>query len=213
MSRIPTLSILETAFEVDLAWRRKELSSLYLAALSSVPLSEAQHRAVRAGIVLSYAHLEGFTRQAARCYFDYVRGRNLAYGELAVGFLALKISKIANQVTSKASYYKEAANLLTVHLETAAELPEPDAISANSSLSFSQFREMLFCINIDPSPFVTKEHFFDKVLLERRNAIAHGEFRRPSLDDYLEIHTGVVEILDELQNRLIDAAISEHFRK
>jgi hypothetical protein len=207
------LAALETSLQEDLAWRRKELSSLYLSVISASPQSESQYRAIRSGIVLTYAHLEGFTRQAARCYFEYVRGRNLTYGDLALNFLALKISRIVCHGTTKASYYSSAVDLLTLKIGETAILPEPEVITANSSLKFAQFKEILYCINIDPHPFSSKENFFDKVLLERRNAIAHGEFRRPSPDDYHEIHVGVIEILDQLDTRLIDAATGEDFRR
>ena len=72
---------------------------------------------------------------------------------------------------------------------------------------------MLYSINIDPKPFETKKNFFDVVLLERRNAIAHGEERRASLQDYIGVHIEVVEILDLLSGILIDAASSRSFRR
>jgi len=137
----------------------------------------------------------------------------LTYSDLALSFLALKVSRIASQGTTKASYYGDAVDLLTSKIGETAILPEPEVITANSNLSFAQFNEILYCINIDPQQFSSKENFFDLVLLERRNAIAHGEFRRPTPDDYFEIHTGVIEILDQLNERLTDAAICGDFRR
>lgn len=212
MNKILSLATLEDAFHQDLAWRRKELSSLYLAAVVAKSSSDSQIGAIRAGIVLSYAHLEGFTRHAARCYFEYVRSRNLNYCDLGHNFLALKLSRLVSQQSTKASYYHEAVKLLTANLGAVADLPQPDVIKANSNLSFAQLSEILYCINIDPSPFSLKENFLDEIVLERRNAIAHGEFRKPTLADYLEIHNGVIEIIDQLEQILIQAANSQSFR-
>jgi len=211
--RIPTLTSLEGALQQDLSWRRKELSSLYLAAIGAIPGSDAQSRAARSGIVLCYAHLEGFSREAVRYYLSYVRGRLLKWSELAPNFVALKLSRMVSQGTSKASYYAEAATYWTSKMDDVADLPGPEVISARSNLTFSQFSEMLYSINIDPKPFETKKNFFDVVLLERRNAIAHGEERRASLQDYIGVHIEVVEILDLLSGILIDAASSRSFRR
>jgi hypothetical protein len=209
MTTIASIGLLEDAFQRDLSWRRKEIASLYLDAI--VSKGESQSRAIRGGILLTYAHLEGFVRQAARDYFSYVRGRQLRYSDLAHSFLALKISKMVNQSTAKASYYQPAVQLLLSELHEVSVLPEPEIISAKSNLSFAQFSEILYCINIDSTPFSLREKFFDEVLLDRRNAIAHGQFRRPTLTDYLEINNGVLEIIDKVEEMLVDAATARTY--
>ena len=174
--------------------------------MGSKPGSDAQFRASRAGIVLTYAHLEGFARQAIRSYFAYVKSRALKYSELGPNFLALKLATLASQGTSKASYYGGAVEILTTGLREVAELPEVDIISAHSSLSYARLVEMLYCVNLSPTVLATKQHFMDEILLDRRNAIAHGEFRRPALADYVEVHLEVVEMLDTLETFLVHSA-------
>jgi hypothetical protein len=209
--KIPTLTILESAIQRDLSWRRKELSSLYLSAISAIAGSDAQSRASRAGIVLSYAHLEGFARESTRYYLSYVKGRFLRWSELSPNFIALKLSKMVSQGTAKVSYYGDAAVYLSSKMNDIADLPSVEVITAKSNLTFAQFSEMLYTINIDPAPFETKRNFFDIVLLERRNAIAHGEERKTSLDDYLEVHSEILEILDDLSDLLMDSASNKAF--
>lgn len=210
MNKIPTIDLLEDAFQSELGWRRKEIASLYLSVISSK--AESQSRAVRSAIVLTYAHLEGFVRQAARSYLLFVKGRNLLYKELGGNFLSLKLSKMVGQGTTKASYYSSAVTLLISELDQLAVLPEPEVISAKSNLNYAQFCEILFCININSTEFSMRENFFDEVLLERRNAIAHGEFRKPTLDDYLEIHNGVLDIIEKFEEILVRAAVNEEYR-
>jgi hypothetical protein len=203
---------LENALYEDLGWRRKELSSLYLSALGAKPDSDAQSRAVRAGIVLAYAHLEGFSRQSIRSYFVYVKDKALKYSELAPNFLALKISQMVSQSTTNASYYGDAVALLTQRLQEDAELPEPEVISAKSNLTFGRLSEMLYCINLSPNSLATKQHFLDNILLDRRNAIAHGEFRKPTLEDYVDVHCEVLDMLDVLHELLVTSAIAKAYR-
>ena len=202
---------MEDLLQRDLSWRRKEIANLYLAAISTQ--AESQSRAVRSGILLAYAHLEGFSRYAVRSYLIYIQGRNLSYGELANNLLALKISRMVSQGTAKASYYRASVDLLITALSSPAILPNPDVISAKSNLSYAQFCELLFCVNIDPEPFSLRQRFFDEVLLDRRNAIAHGEFRRPSVDDYIEIHNGVLDLLDKLEEVIVQAAVGERYKR
>jgi len=211
--KIPTIASFEEALQKDLSWRRKELSSLYLAAIGAQPGSDAQSRAARSGVVLSYAHLEGFSREAIRCYLLFVKGRFLKWSELAPNFVALKLSRTVAQGTSKPSYYRDAAHYWTSQLDEIAELPGPDAITAKSNLTFAQFSEMLYAVNIDPAPFQTKKNFFDIILLERRNAIAHGEEKKTSLEDYRQVHVEVVEIIDRLATTLVDSALQSGYRK
>lgn len=211
--KIPTIASFEEALQRDLSWRRKELSSLYLAAIGAIPGSVAQSRAARSGVVLSYAHLEGFSRESVRYYLCFVKGRLLKWSELSPRFVALKLSRMVNQGTTKPTYYREAAIYFTSQLEQVADLPGPEVISAKSNLTFEQFSDMLHSINIDPTPFATKKNFFDIVLLDRRNAIAHGEERKTSLEDYLEVHSEVVEIIDRLANLLIESAMNNAFRR
>ena len=213
MKKVQTLSILESSLQEELGWRRKELSSLYLSALSAKAGSEAEFRAIRSGIVLSYAHLEGFCVAAVRLYLSFVRCRNLKYSELAPSFLALKMSKMVNEATTKVSYYAEAAALFTSKMMDQAELPEPETLTAASNLNFERFNELLQCVAIGVDEFALKERFFDVVLLERRNAIAHGEFRRPSLSDYREVHCEIVEIIDLINESVVSAAIGRRYSK
>ncbi len=211
MTPVRTLVELEDALQLDASWRRKELASLYLSAIGGK--GEAQSRAIRSGIALTYAHLEGFVRQSVRVYLAFVRGRNLRYEELAHCFLSLKVSRMVSQGTTKASYYHGAVRMLIEDAKEIAILPEPEVISAHSNLSFSRFVEILYCVNLDASRFSLREHFFDDVILARRNAIVHGEFRKPVLSDYIEIHNGVLDITDRLEQMIVDAASNAKYKR
>lgn len=195
---------LQDSLQQELAWRKKEMSALLLAGRSSI--GDLQRSAIRSGIVMTYAHLEGFVRQGARKYFKFVKSEQLTYRELSVNFLALKVSKMASESTSKASYYHKAAELLVKRLDEKAVLPRPDIITTRSNLTFEQFVEILYCVNISPDVFSTKRNFIDTKLLEKRNAIAHGQYREVDLAEYEEIHSGVVEIIDEFSELLVLSA-------
>jgi hypothetical protein len=200
---------LENSVQRQLGWRKKEMSNLFL--LANTSSDDAQLIFIRSGILLTYAHLEGFVRESARKYLTMVQTEQLAYGQLAPSFLSLKVSRMVSDATTKASYYKEVVELLTNQLHNVAVLPLPEAISTHSNLNFQRFCEILYCINLDATPFELRKNFFDDVLLDKRNAIAHGEIRRVDMTDYAEIHQGVLEILEKLSSMLLQAAENRYF--
>ena len=65
--------------------------------------------ALRAGIALLYAHWEGFIKNAAEHYLQYVALKKLTYQELNCGFVALAMKQRLDEcvVTNKSTVYTE----------------------------------------------------------------------------------------------------------
>lgn len=59
----------------DLAWRIKELSIIK----NKIPQAKnnEQEALIRAGVTILYAHWEGFVKNAAECYLNFVSLRRL----------------------------------------------------------------------------------------------------------------------------------------
>ena len=67
-----TIEQLSDHISNDLAWRKKELSEIK-ALIETRRFSSQRHRAlVRSGILILYAHWEGFIKSASRYYLEYV---------------------------------------------------------------------------------------------------------------------------------------------
>ena len=70
----------------DLVWRKKELT--VLRQLVSTASADRKGVLVRSLVAILYAHWEGFLKNTANSYLEYVKIRRLPYSELAANFLA-----------------------------------------------------------------------------------------------------------------------------
>ena len=88
--KIRTEDEFQDAVDSETAWRKKELSSIS----SNIATSKkaAKITALRAGIVLLYAHWEGLIKNLATYYLCYVSFQNCRYDELKCNFMALSSS-------------------------------------------------------------------------------------------------------------------------
>jgi hypothetical protein len=76
------------ALNAAYGWRLQELSSIN--SLMRKSTGRAASPLIRAGIPILYAHWEGFVKQSAIAFADYLSSQRLSYGEVAVSFSGLK---------------------------------------------------------------------------------------------------------------------------
>lgn len=92
------------------SWRKKELLQLR----TDVASSGGPQRSVRLRVLaaMSYAHWEGFVKSAGQLYFDYLLSKKHSIEQLNDNLLAVALSKLVPQESSKASYYLPAADFI-----------------------------------------------------------------------------------------------------
>lgn len=212
---IRTEEQLNNFLSTELSWRKKELTELKsLIQFSTLPPNR-KDVLIRSGIAILYAHWEGFIKNAATAYVEYVAMLRLKYKDLAVNFIALGMKgKLENaSTTNKASIFIEATNFILNNLEERSNIPYKTCINTKSNLSFELFREIITLLDLDFSPYLTKETLIDKKLRIPRNNIAHGHYLSTDQDSYLELHEQVIELLDLFRNQIENAASLEKFKK
>ncbi len=213
--KIRTKEQLSDRLSDQLSWRKKELSAVLTMVMQRRESVGFKRAMIRSGIALLYAHFEGFVKNAATHYLEYIALQRLRYNELATPFLAICVrSYIGNMVESKkASSFAPIVQILVNNISQRAKLPFNKSIDTESNLSSKVFKEIVWCLNLDYSPYESKEKLLDKRLLKRRNYIAHGEHLQIEESEYNEIHDEVLFILNTLRNQIEGAAIDETFRK
>lgn len=195
--KLKTAEQLSDRLSRDLAWRKKELSEVK-SLIETKSFSDSKHKAlVRSGICLLYAHWEGFIRLAANSYLEYVRVQKLRYKELTSNFLALAMKEKLKEVkkTNKPSLYIPVCDFFLDELNQRCLLPK-EAISTASNLSSEIFQEITRTLGINFSTYSTKSVLIDTKLLKTRNEIAHGEYSIFDREEYVELHTEVIILLD-----------------
>lgn len=81
----------------ELAWRKKELSEVK-ALIEAKSISNQRHLAlIRSGVVILYAHWEGFVKSASNYYLEYVSMQKLRYEQLSSNFLAVAMKVKLNE--------------------------------------------------------------------------------------------------------------------
>jgi len=192
----------------ELTWRKKELSELQsLLELKSLPQNR-QNVLIRSGVAMLYAHWEGFVKNAASAYVEFVAMQRLSYRDLASNFVAIAIKDKLNDVmeSNKTSVCIEVTDFLITKLSERSSIPYKSAINTKSNLSSQVLREITTVLGIDFSAYATKEKIIDEKLLKSRNNIAHGNYLIIDHDEYLELHNQVIEMMNLFRNHIDNSA-------
>ena len=218
--KIKDLNDLEEKIDDELAWRKKELTSIRVDVESSeIKEKSEQSRAIRSGIAMLYAHWEGAIKSIAEFYLTYVSGLNLKYGELKNNFLAIAMKNSLNEFedTKKASIHNKFIDEIYSKKNEVSKIPCKNIIKTNSNLKMDIFKEITATIGIDDNPYMLKKMIVDKTLLGNRNKIAHGE-KLETLDgiynttEYIKLHIMIVELIDNFAQNVREAARNEDYK-
>jgi len=193
----------------ELIWRKKELTALRF--LVEAPSNSADRRAalLRGGVALLYAHWEGFVKAAGGVYLEFLRFQRLPYEKLAPNFLAMAVrGKVqAASQSNRIRSHIELARFFRNDLNQRSNITRKDAIGARGNLSSHLLRDVIDSLGLDYGPYATKERLIDESLVAARNTIAHGQYLRPDLADFLELYAEVLALIETFRTQ-VDNAVS-----
>lgn len=197
------------AIQADSAWRKKEIATLK----GRLSGSEEGDRGplLRSGVVMIYAHWEGFVKTACELYLMYINEmiQRRSIG-LSKHFTNLLMWKMFRQ-KGEHHFLKNPVPFLEMCSEwpcAPEELLPTDVIDTELNLNSKVLKRLTLTFGLDYSPFETKEKLIDETLLKKRNQIAHGE-RIPVLpEDYEIIEQEIRKLIDHFQE-LIETGIEQ----
>jgi hypothetical protein len=210
---IRTVEELVDKIAEDLVWRRRELTDLR----AMVQLSDNEVRSrllIRSAVTLLYAHWEGFVKKSSSYYLEYVASLRLPLNKLSPNFIGLSIKSKYSELG--ASEKVSAGNSLAEYfcdLERRSNLPYKTGVDTKSNLSSRVLIDILEGLGLEVALFSTRSTFIDSSLVNRRNHIAHGEFLELDLEEYLEIHDSVIELIATYRNEIENASVTRRFEK
>lgn len=200
MSKPYTEQDLSNIFDADLIWRRKELSDLKAAIKAADSI--AQPVLLRSLITMSYAHWEGYVRLCANKYFEHLTLRRKPYTDferqIYVNSYLNRLDAIYTSRLDITARCKLVNDILDGAGARFAYL-HPDLIDTKSNLNTEVLRDICTICNVDWSHFENQKTFLDKLILKRRNAVAHGQ----------QEFIGLQEVDNLVENIL---ALMAHFR-
>ena len=206
-----TISDLENNLSKELSWRIKELSD-YKAILRQAKDNQKK-TLIRGGIVLLYAHWEGFVKQASEHYFNYVKLRRVKLINLKENFVVICLRKhISNLLeTNKITKQTESIKFIFNKLDKKAIFPSKIPIKTYN-LDYENF--LLYCLTIglDYKEFELSRNFINIKLVKNRHKIAHGNFLMINLENFEEIFNKTINLLKKIKTDIINSAILKKFK-
>ena len=198
----------------DLVWRKKELTSIR----SRVDLSKnkkSQDFEIRAGVLLLYAHWEGFTKYSTECYLNFVKYKKLKYNELSTNLLALSLKSYIHEFKTSFQHKMHAdfLNFIENNLNERAKWNLENAIDTKSNLNSEVLKNILSVIGVPLNDFELKFNLIDEQLLKNRNSIAHGNYLLIDKKEYLNIHKEIFTLMDILFNELTNLVSMKKYKK
>jgi len=216
MSKIRTPEQLDINLAEAIIWRKRELNVIKHLVTSSSSNSEKQRCFTRAGIALLYAHWEGFIKEAALAYLNFVSVQGLKYEELAPNFIAFAMKAELNKAsqTNKAEIYNEVVDFFLSGLTEKSNISYDDnAINTESNLKSHVLKNIVYSLGLDYSAFATKEILIDERLLKQRNDIAHGKYLPINEKFYVELHEEILGLMELFLNQVINAASLNQYKR
>lgn len=217
MNKIRTEEELFNKLSEDIAWRKKELSaikSLIASNSLATPSYNIKRRMlIRAGITMTYAHFEGFVKNSAELYLNFISFKKLKLSELKPSFVAVSLKGLlsANTGSSMIEGRIEIVKFLINSLEERATNLHKESVSTKSNLSSKILQDIILMLDLDYGPFRVYENLIDENLLGKRNAIAHGNYEIMETDQFIEMQEKIVGILEELFDQITNAAVLKKY--
>lgn len=223
MSKEPrTLALLYDSIEDDYKWRITELSNFRSAVLSEQN-EKAKKALIRAGVALLYAHWEGFVKNVADKYYQFVSYQSHKIEELSNCFVSILL-RGEIELLSKSKKLVQHNRLIEMFFEEQAKDAHfpPKSPIQTSNLKFDVFEDV--CVMIGTTIEDFRSHYrskgFDRDieltinedLVSRRNSIAHGERIPINLDEYKLLYRIVVNgFLYVFKEQVMNAAQNKKY--
>ena len=208
---IRSLYELSERLEENLAWRKKELSALFL--LIQGARDHQRFALRRAAVAILYAHWEGFVKTSADFYLELVARQGHRYRELKTNFvtLACRNALIDAGISKKTYIQAQVVDFLILNQDEKCNFPFKGILST-SNLNAEVLRDIFFTTGLTYEAFwASKEPLLDGSLLRLRNDIAHG--RRVIVDQqtYDQLHNLVVDLITFFKDTIENAAAQKAY--
>lgn len=226
--QLSSLDHVRTQLEEDLAWRTDEIRHLRNTLLGSSAPDEWPAHALRAILVLQYAHLEGFARNAFAIYLETVNAQQLRAAQVHPNLFATALTPefdsvrrgSSSDIESEDTRLLRRAKLQVQFVERLRQLDqEPLIIDIESSVSMEMnfgedvFRRTLYRLGI-PETELHKQYFSSIEFIRRtRNDIAHGMRRERIAPREFEAHQRKGESFMNELSRLVTSAVAAELYK
>ena len=213
MKKIRSLDQLGQFLDEELAWRKKELTTLKF--MLDKPRRHEKGLLLRSAVCILYAHWEGFVKAAAISYASFVATRGLRFAELTPNFVALGLRQEIGEAgrSGKPSTHIGLTRKLMGKLRERPEMDWEHCVDARANLNSDTLNEIVCQLGLDHRSYLTKRQLLDQKLVANRNVVAHGGRMSIEAEDYFLLHEEVLHLVLQFRNDVENAAASEDYRR
>ena len=210
--KLRSLSELEQAVDRETAWRKRELTTILFQAREA--RSSKAPTTLRAGVALLYAHWEGWIKNIATFYIEYVAQQRLTYDELSTPLLAIALKRKMTELGEAKTVgpHIDFAVFLRNELSDTAHLNAQGAVITEANLSSALLRDIVRRLGLDYRPYELQANLIDRGLLYRRNHIAHGECLEVDIAEFELLHSEITDLLARFANEALNHATMRCYR-
>lgn len=209
---ITRLEILVDKLDGQLGKRRKELTDIRLMASSSSGSTADTLR--RAGLVLAYAHWEGFSKFAFTQYLEYLCQVNVPVGALKAQLRTLNHWDSFKSMAASMDF-RAVVNFMESLTQPNGASFGVDAgeVTKTGNLDSKKFRALLdMCALEYKSAYQIRENFIDQILCGRRHRIAHGGLEPVTTADLIQVIEGAMDLCGDVSNQIQEALIYDQYK-
>lgn len=222
-----TLDDFLDGLDVDLSWRKKEISDL---------LSIIQNNNTivlrKSLLLILYSHWEGFIKNSSKTYLFHIEKRNLKLDSLTTNYKAIQLKGIIGEC-----FKSEQGLTLNKELDFMAKFDQKEGqkfslgkrildeknksiINTKDNLNPDVFFNLCKVIGLPEKKSIsTRDNWINDHLLNNRNSISHGsKLELPSssefdlsLESITELKNVIVDILSNFKEDLAEYATNELF--
>ncbi len=209
--KIRSESELEQRIDNEYSWRRKELTNFKNTAFTS--RNAHRNTLVKMLVVLLYSHWEGFIKNTAVFYCEFLNGKSIKYCDLEDNFKAYCIlNKFnGNFPYKKFSSYIDVINIINSNMNDKLNINTEKYVDTKSNLNSDVLKDIVQKLGFNYSEYELQENLIDNTFLNLRNAIAHGEYREIDENTVKELYDEIINLIDCFKNQISTSIYNKNY--
>ena len=222
-----TIDELYKKLDDDLSWRKTKISRLY----SMLDHDKNNVTLLESIILMLYAHWEGYIKNIAKLYLQYVSNKKITHNNLLDNFICISTKtlvkyilpssetlSIENELKFCNHFKTKQGSNFHFDIKKSGSI-DKSIINTKDNLNYKVYKNILTVIGVNCyEGFELREQYINK-FLHTRNSISHGDKIHPSNSKVIElsittvtdIKNFILEIMSTTQDTIKEYAQSEFY--
>jgi hypothetical protein len=203
---------LEDYIAKEFSWRRQELTNFKNITFTGRKVLKNTNAKML--IVLLYSHWEGFIKNTAIAYCEFLNNKGIKYCDLEDNFKAyciLNNFEDNNFPYKKFSSYIDVITILNSKLDDKLNINAEKYINTQSNLNSVVLKDIVQKIGFNYFEYELQANLIDNTFLALRNPIAHGEYREVDEKTVEDLYEEIINLINCFKNQILNAVTSKSY--